>query len=268
MAAFKSVLADFAALRAKLATGGFGGVKIATAGRLLGVHPGLADKRIGAAVRDELKTVLERHLSSARLSAMAIMTLPRDAPEPWMFLSMVEVPPGVAPQLPKGGFAPVRSPALDGAQFTEALAAPGDLTVEPKPAPNNLNPITCQHGALTPPLAVAGRKGAATAELFHSPPPGPGRVKQVVDLIADPTRSHFFNTDCISCHTETRRAIDLLKAKSVAGVDPAVLPKDDWNVRNFGWFPSFPAARETATRRTAAETAAVLQFIKANDLLK
>jgi hypothetical protein len=112
------------------------------------------------------------------------------------------------------------------------------------------------------------RKGVATAELFQSPPPGAARVKQVVDLIADPTRSHFFNTDCISCHTETRRAIDLLKVKRVAGVDPAVLPKDIWNVRNFGWFPSFPAAQETATRRTGAETAAVLQFIQANGLLK
>lgn len=82
----------------------------------------------------------------------------------------------------------------------------------------------------------------------------------VHDLMgADPTRSHFFNTDCVSCHTETCRAIDLPHVKSVAGVDNAVLPKDVWNVRNFGWFPSFPAARETA---------AVLQFIKANGLLK
>jgi hypothetical protein len=268
MAAFKAILADFAGLRSKLAQGGFGGAKILTAAKPLGVHPGLADKRSGAALRDALKAVLEQHLSSGRLGAMAVMALPDQSPEPWMFLSMLAVPPGATPQLPKGGFIPVRSPALDGAQFTEALAARADLTVEPAPAPNNLNPITCQNGALTPPLPVAGRRGAATAELFHSPPPGPARVKQVVDLIADPTRSHFFNTDCVSCHTETRRAIDLLKVKSVPGVDSAVLPKDIWNVRNFGWFPSFPAAQETATRRTGAETAAVLQFIKANGLLK
>ena len=268
LAAFKSILADFAALRTRLAKGGFGGVEIVTAGRPLGVHPGLADKNAGAAVRNELKTILERHLSSARLNAMAIMTLPRDAPEPWMFLSMVEVPPGVAPQLPKGGFVPVRSPALDGAPFTEALTARGGFAVEPDPAPNNLNPITCEHGALTPPLAVAARKGAATAELFNSPPPSDSRVKQVVDLIADPARSHFFNTDCVSCHTETRRAMTMLDETRATGVDPAVLPKNDWNVRNFGWFPSAPAAQETATRRTAAETEAVLQFIEANGLLK
>jgi hypothetical protein len=268
LAAFKRILADFAALRAKLAAGGFGGVEIVTDGRPLGVHPGLADKNAGAAVRNELKTILDRHLSSARLNAMAIMTLPRHAPEPWMFLSMQEIPPGVAPQLPKGGFVPVRGPALDGAQFVEALTARGGFAVEPEPAPNNLNPITCEHGAFTPPLAVAARKGAATSELFDSPPPGDGRVKQVVDLIADPARSHFFNTDCVSCHTETRRAMTMLGETRATGVDPAVLPKSDWNVRNFGWFPSAPAAQETATRRTAAETEAVLQFIEANDLLK
>jgi hypothetical protein len=185
-----------------------------------------------------------------------------------MFLSMLEVPPGAAPQLPKGGFVPVRSPAMDGAQFTEALTAAGGFAVEPEPAPNNLNPITCAHGALNPPLAIDARKGAATAELFDSPPPSDGRVKQVVDLIADPTRSHFFNTDCVSCHTETRRAMTMLNETRATGVDADVLPKSDWNVRNFGWFPSAPAAQETATRRTAAETEAVLQFIEANGLLK
>jgi hypothetical protein len=60
----------------------------------------------------------------------------------------------------------------------------------------------------------------------------------------------------------------LLNVQSVTGVDPAVLPKDDWNVRNFGWFPSSSGTQETATRRTTAETAAVLQFIEDNDLLK
>ena len=268
MVAFKQILTDFAGLRDKLAAGGFGGAKIRTSGRPLGVHPGLADKAAGAAFRDALKNLLEKHLSSARLDTMAVMTLPDQAPEPWMFLSMLRVPAGVAPQFPQGGYIPVHGPALDGAQFTQALAALPQLHAEPTPAPNNLNAITCLNGASNPPLPVAGRKGAATAELFQTPPPPAARVKQVIDLIDDPTRSHFFNIDCVSCHTETRRAIDLLHVKSVPGVDSAVLPKDVWNVRNFGWFPSFPAAQETATRRTGAETAAVLQFIKANGLLK
>jgi len=265
--AFKQVLTDFGILRDNLAAGSFGGTKILTAGRLLGVHPGLADKMTGPQFRNALKTVLEKHLSSARLDSMAVMTLPNQAPEPWMFLSMLRVPAGAIPQMPAGGYVPVHGPALDGTQFTEALAARANLEIEPKPAPNNLNPITCQSGASATPLAVTGRQGSATAELFVDPPPDAARVKQVVDLIADPTRSHFFNTDCLSCHTETRRAIDLLNAQSFPGLDPSVMPKDIWNVRNFGWFPSFPAAQETATRRTAAETAAVLNFIQVNNLL-
>ncbi|HET9534605.1 MAG TPA: hypothetical protein VFP43_04560 [Mesorhizobium sp.] len=51
---------------------------------------------------------------------------------------------------------------------------------------------------------------------------------------------------------------------TVDGVARAVLPKEDWNVRNFGWFKSFlnmgPAV-PTATRRTATETAEVVEFI-------
>jgi hypothetical protein len=265
---FSTILGEFAGLRDRLAAGEFGNVRIRTASRSLGVHPGLADEKAGLAFRDALKEILERHLSDTRLDSMAIMTLPDQAPEPWMFLSMVRVPPGIVPELPTGGYAPVHGPTLDGTQFTQALAVRSQLEVEPKPFPNNLNPITCQSGAGTPALPVVGRKGVATSELFDKPRPDVAKVKQIVDLIADPTRSHFFNTDCISCHTESRRAIDLLKVKSLPGVDKAVLPKDNWNVRNFGWFPSFPAAHETATRRTAAETTAVLQFIKSNHLLK
>jgi hypothetical protein len=46
-----------------------------------------------------------------------------------------------------------------------------------------------------------------------------------------------------------------------------VLPKDDWNVRNFGWFQ--PSAFigggptvATVTQRTANETADVVEFIE------
>ena len=61
-----------------------------------------------------MKAILERHLSSARIGAMAIMGLPANASEPWIFLSMQFVPPGLVPQLPNGGFIPVHGPTLDG----------------------------------------------------------------------------------------------------------------------------------------------------------
>jgi hypothetical protein len=130
-------------------------------------------------------------------------------------------------------------------------------------------------------LPVTERKGLATAALFDlgdkkvTNPDDVAKVKQTADLINDPARSHFFNTDCVSCHTATRRTIDLLQNTNIPGVNLAVLPKEKWNVRNFGWFPAFLRSRgatqiveATATRRTAAETAAVVEFINKNGLAK
>jgi hypothetical protein len=137
--------------------------------------------------------------------------------------------------------------------------------VAPAPHTNNLNPITCQNAAVSPAsLPIAQRRGVATADIFGLLPPPPDKTKEVLDTIADPTKSHFFNTDCVSCHTETRRAMELQHLKEIPGIDPAVLPNDAWNVRNFGWFPPVSGpAHATATRRTAAETAANVNYIDA-----
>jgi hypothetical protein len=277
--AFKTIARDFAGLRDDLAAGRFGGKKITTSGRLLGVHPGLADARTAKPLRDALVSVLERHLPGEKLSAMAVMGLADNGPEPWVFLAMAPVGPGVVPSLPDGGFVPVRGPALDGKQFAEGLAVTDKPQVVPTPAPNNLNPITCKNAALPAgeaALPVAQRKGLATAPLFElgdnkvTDAATIAKIKETVDLVADPARSHFFNTDCVSCHTDTRRALDLLKNPSIPGVDPAVLPKEKWNVRNFGWFPSFfrNTLEATATRRAASETEAVVNFINSNGLAK
>jgi len=278
--AFRKLARDFAALRDDLASGKFGGAKITTGGKPLGVHPGLADRRTAKPLKDALVAVLERHLSGGKLTAMAVMGLDTNAPEPWIFLAMAPVPPGVVPTLPNGGFIPVRGPALDGKQTAQALAVlESPHQVIPTPAPNNLNPVTCKHAALPAgeaALPVAQRKGLATAPLFDlgDSPVGDAakiaEIKETVDLIADPDRSHFFNTDCLSCHTDTRRALDLLRNPSIPGVDPAVLPKEKWNVRNFGWFPSFfrKTLEPTATRRAATETEAVVKFINDNGLAK
>lgn len=280
MDAFRKLARDFAALRDDLAAGKFGGAKITTAGKPLGVHPGLADKRAAKPLKEALVAVLERHLSGEKLTAMAVMGLDAGAPEPWIFMAMAPVPPGVVPSLPNGGFIPVRGPALDGKQVAEALAVlETPHKVMPTPAPNNLNPITCKHAALPSgeaALPVADRKGLATAALFdmgNAPVTNPVKaatIKQTVDQIADAKRSHFFNTDCVSCHTDTRRALELLKNASIPGVDPAVLPKEQWNVRNLGWFPSFlkGGVAPTATRRAASETAEVVNFINENGLAK
>jgi hypothetical protein len=198
---------------------------------------------------------LLRHLSAGNLNAMAIMGLPADAPAPWIFLSMLNVP--------QIGFVPVPGPMLDGQQFAQMLNPVGTMPrVVPVPHNNNLLPITCQNAALQPPRPVAGRSGASTADLFANPS---ASTAATLDLIADPARSHFFNTDCISCHTETRLRMDSLNVASIAGIDDAALPRGPWTVRNFGWFPPIDGTpRGTVAERTAAETASVVQFINAN----
>ena len=139
----------------------------------------------------------------------------------------------------------------------------------PEPHTNNLNPITCKNAAVPADVPIPDRSGVSTAELFATPAPPADKIKQTLDVIADPTKSHFFNTDCVSCHTETRSAMDILKVTDIPGIDPAALPNGQWDVRNFGWAPgpkgSFQA---TVTQRTAAETAAVVAFINSGLLAK
>ena len=257
MAAFQPVIRDVVALRDQLASGAFGNVKVDTAGPL-NVHPGLSGAS-AVPYRNALKGLLERHLVSARLSAMAVMGLA--FPEPWIFIAMAKLPD-------KSGqlvFVPVPGPTLDGAQVAQMLNFRGGPQVVPAPVTNNQNPITCRHAAFqNPPQPASERKGVATAQ-FIDGNASDTRIREIVDIIADPKQSHFFNTDCISCHTDTAQPVVRFGNNfKVEGVAPAVLPKEDWNVRNFGWFTSFlkkgPAV-PTATRRTATETAEVVEFI-------
>ena len=281
--AFKKIARDFASLRDRLIAGEFGGVRIDTSGDLLGVHPGLANPKSAKGLRDALVKVLETHLGGGNhgmLTAMAVMGIPGNAPEPWMFMAMAPDHKPVSAGMPLGSFGPVPGAMLSGLQFAQGLSVLPSTQVAPTPAPNNLNPISCRNNLTQGPAALppSERKGLATAGLFAlgdnalKDASKIAQVKQSVDLIADPTRSHFFNTDCVSCHTDTRRTLDLLGEVNIPGVAKNVLPQEKWNVRNFGWFPSFlhpqtPVAA-TATRRTAAETKAVVDFINKNGLAK
>lgn len=268
--AFNTIVRDLDALRTKLSNGQFGTDKVTTSGVPLGVYPGLADATTASNVREAIKSFLEKHISALRLDAMAVAGLPADAHAPWIFLSIAGVPPGVDPNLPQGGFVPVHGPTLDGQQFAQMLGPGGSVPrVVPAPHTNNLSPITCANAAVSPlSLPIAKRTGAATSDLFVTPPPPADKTKEVLDLIADPSRSHFFNTDCVSCHTETRRAMELLKVKDIPGINSSVLPNGSWNVRNFGWSPAEGPAQATVTRRTAAETAAVVTFINSQLIAK
>ena len=107
--------------------------------------------------------------------------------------------------------------------------------VVPEPHTNNLNPITCKNAAVSPTsLPIAQRNGVATFTVFATPPPSADQTKQILDTIADPTKSFFFNTDCISCHTETRLTMELPNFKGIPGINPAMHTREPWDMRNFG----------------------------------
>ena len=269
--ALKTLVTELAGLRTQLKDGQLGADKVTTSNVPLGVHPGLTDATTADQVRLRIKSFLEAHISGQRLDAMAIAGLPAGAPEPWIFLSMVKVRPGVTAALPNGGFVPVHGPTLDGQQFAQMLTPAGtDPRVVPRPHTNNLNPITCKNAAVSSTsLPVTQRNGVATADVLGIPGLPNDKITHILDTVADPSRSHFFNTDCISCHTETRAAMELLGVNTIPGVDTAVLPDSPWDVRNFGWSPGGSgSAHATVTRRTAAETAAVVTFINARVLGK
>jgi mono/diheme cytochrome c family protein len=268
---FSEIVADVAALRTKLSAGQLGAHPVVTAGAPLGVHPGLSDPTTATNLRQAMKSLIEKYISAERLQAMAIAGVPAGAAKPWIFLSIQEVPPGVDPALPNGGFDPVHGPTLDGTQFAQLFQAAGTTPrVLPEPHSNNLNPITCKNAAVpTANIPIAERSGFATAELFAAPPPAADKSKEILDVIADPSKSHFFNTDCVSCHTETRRTMELLNVTAIPGINSAALPGGQWDVRNFGWGNAGKAGMQaTVTRRTANETAAVITFINSQVLSK
>jgi hypothetical protein len=261
MNAFGAVIAGVAALRTKLNNGQLGAHGVSTAGLPLGVQPGLADPETANSVRNEMLSFLEKHISADRLGSMAIAGLPANAPGPWIFLSILGDH--------QGHFGPAHGPTLDGMQqFAEMLNLAGTSPrVVPEPRTNNLNPITCKNAAVSATsLPIAQRSGVSTSAVFATPAPSAPQTEQILDTIADPNKSFFFNTDCVSCHTETQRAIDLLNVKTMPGINPAVLPNGQWNIRNFGWSPAEGLVHATVTRRAAAETAAVVTSVNSGML--
>ncbi len=251
--AFSTVVKDISGLKTRLQNGDFGDVSVVTDGKPLSVHPGLTG---GSAVSfsTALKSFLESHLSAANLTSMAVMALPGGAPEPWIFLAMQNVGPQTIP-LP--------NPVLDGKKRAQMLSFLDQKRVIPTPSNNNKNPITCRHATLqNPPLPISGRSGVSTADVFDHGASG-ASAEAILNRIADSGQSHFFNTDCVSCHTESSQAKLLNPDLSFPDLDPQMLPKESWNVRNFGWFPSFfrGTVEPTITRRTASETSEAVAFI-------
>lgn len=265
--AFCSVVNDLKGIKLRLEKSG-----VKTSGEL-SIHPGFtADK---AKLTAELKTFLSNHLKAKNLSAMAFMGL--DTPEPWIFFAMQRSPDGTiaAPPIPTlpGNIGPHKRGNKQMLNFRG-----GDIV---SPAPQN-SQFGLGKGVDTVALfKMRAGDSQLGKQLDKEVFPGDPSILQrdVADIIANPALSHFFNADCVSCHTESARRVDLGLSDSathhfelptgVSGIDPAMLPtsggsRPSWNVRNFGWFPDFfagGATTPTITMRTANEAADSVHFI-------
>lgn len=246
---FTEIVNDLKKLKANLAASG-----ILTAGKPLGVHPGF-EGRNGQTFRNTLKTFIKKHVVEENLAGVSFMGL--EPPEPWIFSAMVKQ---------NGSFAQIPAPTLGGNK-AQMLSFQDDKNVSPAPATENLGSAK---GVSTTLLFEQDVESKLSSPVFANQ--ARPRFQEIPDIIANPERTHFFNTDCVSCHSESARRQNLdirtgdalFKYQLPAGissVNTALLPNDQWNVRNFGWFPGFGGAIETVTMRTANETAEAVEFI-------
>ncbi len=219
----------------------------------LGVHPGFANPSVD--LTGKLRAFLQRHLPHGRLNTIAFMGIRR--PEPWIFF--------VANRNAAGDFEPLPLRTANGSTAIQFLQTDPQKV---RPAPTNSQFGT--FGVSTMELMTALN---LEAEAGLSPVSQLGRklkVREIPDVIANPVLSHVFNTDCISCHTESslrsERALPPAGAPLAAegpGSRPEALPGDVWNIRNFGWGigSGNGEKRATATLRVANEATESAEYI-------
>lgn len=277
--AFERAVDDLRALKATVQDAG-----VTTDGMPLGVHPAFASATAAPLLVAGLDAFVRSHATEDRLFAVSVAGIPAGRPEPWIFLAMSRDPetgavrpvPGTAIRQAAG------APAF--AQMLSFVGGPDGAVIPPGLA-RNLLPVDCLANFL-PQTQAADGQGRSTSTLFAPGANTPAAAAEVAEVVADPARAHFFNTDCVSCHSETRREIDAAADGAAAsaaiaqaeGIAPEAMPRgpddsgrafDKWNVRAFGWYPGFgPAgarAHPTVVRRAARETAEVVACLNSGN---
>lgn len=179
---FTEIVNDLKRLKANLAASG-----TSTAGKTLGVHPGF-EGRNGQTFRNALKTFIKKHVAEENLAGVSFMGL--EPPEPWIFSAMVKQ---------NGSFAQIPAPTLGGNK-AQMLSFRDDKHVSPAPAPENLGNAK---GISTTLLFKQDMENKLSSPVFANQ--ARPRFQEIPDIIANPERAHFFNTDCVSCHSESAR---------------------------------------------------------------
>lgn len=226
----------------------------ATAGKPLGIHPGLKDNP--GKVASKVKDFILKGVKLAKTRRIAFMGLKNAGAEPWTFFAGT-VEGGLwkqSPQLPAHG---KPSQDLDFLNFTE----------------NN--------GAVNPPNPGA----VSTSALFTVKKPSQADIAKAFD-VENVTKANFFTTDCVSCHSSSSRLANLEvfaspndsrgkpvgqtegdlanwtpPPKHITGYVAKSAQQDStWNVRNFGYF----GRKETVSGRALTETVEIVKWLNTN----
>ncbi len=260
--AFRCVIKSLEEIKAQVEA------KIPTVGDL-NIHPGFASDLPG--LRDSLRSFLAKHLNSARLDAVSFMGIPKQF-EPWIFFGIKKQSNGqFAVRTVSGNFTPP-------GPTSQMLSFASSPSVEPAQTLDAAKGLTTASTALLFDGSNDNVKARLETPLFPgTTDPQLAKLKfgNIPDLIANPERNNTLTTDCVSCHTESTRRADLgiasdpsvafQRPAGISGVAKAMLPKDKWNVRDFGWFPR-GATELTITQRAANEAAESADFINRNYL--
>lgn len=269
-AAFGVIVEDLRALKKSMA--------VNTSGMPLQVHPGFSPDP--KPLTDKLRTLLKKDLASSQLdgrqaSAISFMGISGGF-EPWIFFKVqVDVATGTLTRIPVSGVFDSTNPESEMLSFSNP-----DGQVEPEPQlPQAVQNVSTAR--LFPTVAATNfdipiSPGATNQVLQHF------RVRDTMDIVANPQIATTLTTDCVSCHTESTRrnamgnvlsqpGIAFKPAAGISGVAEDVLPKDRWNLRNFGWGfnftggPGFPQGfQPTVSQRAANEAAESADYINKN----
>jgi hypothetical protein len=277
--AFNAVIKDLRGIKAFLA-----GAGVTTANQELNVHPAF---RFAGGKRNEVpgftekvRALLQTHVSSKRLGVISFMGIPGQF-EPWIFFKVTVENGNLTREPVSGNFLVSGQPKQPMSQMISNKT--GALVAEPAPVPDG-NAIFKGFGVGTALLFRPDVGAHLDDDLFPGATNELARklkLRHVADFIANPNFRNTGNTDCVSCHTETTQrgsvaglvAPEGIAFKHPAGISKvaeAVLPKDKWNVRDFGWGFNFfvdKGFRATITQRAANEAAESADFINKGSLL-
>jgi hypothetical protein len=265
-AEFGPIIQDLRALKESMG--------VQTIGMPLQVHPGFSPDP--KPLTDKLREFLKKHLASSQLdrrqqSAISFMGIPGRF-EPWIFFKVqVDMATGTLIRIPVSGVFDSTNPESEMLSFANP-----DGQVEPEPQlPQVVTNVSTAR--LFPTVATTNfddplSPGATDQILQHF------EVRDTMDIVANPQITTTLTTDCVSCHTESTRRNAMRNvlsqpgtafkpAAGISGVSEDVLPKDTWNLRNFGWgfnFHDGQSFHPTVSQRAANEAAESADYINKN----